>query len=365
MSLETRRMTQDDGDSFDPIELAAADWLVLHDRGLSLAQEREFDRWLRADERHALVYGKLDQTWRMLDQVPAIRVPLPPARRGQKQFWTVGALAAAAGLAFIFVPFGVRERSAVSIVRSAETAVGGFEKLDLPDGTVVHLNTASAIEVTYSATERRVKLTRGEANFVVAKDHSRPFIVHVGKVDVRAVGTIFNVRCHSEAVEVLVTEGRVRVNDAISGRSLLASGPAPSSKDGSPGSSTSAGTTSGDPSSTEPILAAGQRLTIVTTRRAASAIASVVPVAPDEAARALAWQSRRVEFSLEPLENVVAEFNRYNRHQLVIGDARLSGQRFGGKFPAGDFESFVHSLETNFGVVAERRKNETILRLAR
>ncbi len=347
----------------DPVELKAAEWLVWRDRGLSAEQKREFDRWLRVDERHARVYSGLSQTWKLLDLVPADRLPVPPLRRNSKPAWAVvGSLAAAAALILAFTTLDFSTRSAVPISQSAATPVGGFEKIDLPDGSILRLNTASAVEVAYSTTERRVHLTQGEANFVVAKDKSRPFIVRVGQVDVRAVGTVFNVRRNSEAVEVLVTEGKVRVNDTTSGRSLLAL-PKPEGGGETPGSSPTGLPANGSASGEAPLLVAGQRLTLSTATRPAVAVASVVPVAPHEAARALAWQSRQVKFSLEPLENVVAELNRYNRHRLVIGDARLGSQRFGGKFPADDIESFVDLLERNFGVVAERRENETVLRL--
>ncbi len=344
----------------DLIELAAAAWLVQRDRGLTPAQEEEFARWLQADERHARIFGKLTQTWDLLDRVPAARVPLP-SHRGRRWAWAAGSLAAAAALVFGFVALDSLRPSAAPLVRSATTPIGGFEKIDLPDGSVVRLNTSSAVEVAFTATERRVHLLRGEASFTVAKDRARPFVVRVGQVDVRAVGTVFNVRCLPAAVEVLVTEGKVRVDDAASGRSLLtaqsespALAPAPRT--------TASGPPIGEPTpADEPLLVEGHRITIA---NAVSAPAAFVPVAvaPQEAARALAWQSRRLEFSAQPLAEVVAEFNRYNRHQLVIEDADLATQRFGGKFPANDIESFVLLLESNFGVIAERRAGETMLR---
>jgi len=347
-------------DTLDPIELAAAAWLVQRDRGLSPAQEEAFARWLQADERHPRIYAKLAQAWGLLDRVPAARVPLP-SHRGRRWAWAAGSLAAAAAVAFAFVALDSARPTATPLLKTAVTPIGGFEKLVLPDGSVVHLNTSSAIEVAFTAMERRVFLRRGEASFTVAKDRARPFIVRVGQVDVRAVGTVFNVRCLPAAVEVLVTEGKVRVDDAASGRSLLAAqsespalAPAPRT--------TAFGPPIGEPTpADEPLLVEGHRITIAT---AVSAPAAFVPVAvaPQEAARALAWQSRRLEFSAQPLAEVVAEFNRYNRHQLVIEDAELATQRFGGKFPANDIESFVLLLESNFGAIAERRAGETMLR---
>ena len=353
--------SSDDADAgLDPVELTAAEWLVRRDRGLSPAQEVEFARWLAADERHSRMFGKLTQTWGLLDRVPAARVPLP-SHRGRRWGWAARSLAAAAALALAFVALDSARPTATPLLRTAVTPIGGFEKIDLPDGSVVRLNTSSAVEVAFTATERRVHLRRGEASFTVAMDRARPFIVRVGQVDVRAVGTVFNVRCLPAAVEVLVTEGKVRVDDAASGLSRLAppsNSPAipPAPRTIAPGPSIGA-TTAAD----EPLLVEGHRITITT---AVSAPAAFVPVAvaPQEAARALAWQSRRLEFSAQPLAEVVAEFNRYNRHQLVIEDAGLAAQRFGGKFPANDIESFVLLLESNFGVIAERRTGETMLR---
>jgi len=60
----------------------------------------------------------------------------------------------------------------------------------------------------------------------------------------------------------------------------------------------------------------------------------------------------------------VDEFNRYNRHKLVIADPRLAARRFGGTFAVGDHEELVRLLEANFGVMAERGATATRLRLA-
>jgi len=64
-----------------------------------------------------------------------------------------------------------------------------------------------------------------------------------------------------------------------------------------------------------------------------------------------------------PLSEIIADFNRYNQHKLVVADARLAERRFGGTFPAGDYASLVQLLEKTFGVVVERRERETLLRL--
>src|SRR3546814_16020939 len=58
---------------------------------------------------------------------------------------------------------------------------------------------------------RQIALKSGEAWFQVAKDRARPFVVEIGDVRVRAVGTAFSVRREANGVDVQVTEGVVEV----------------------------------------------------------------------------------------------------------------------------------------------------------
>jgi transmembrane sensor len=225
---------------------------------------------------------------------------------------------------------------------AAATDIGAMRKLNLPDGSSVQLNTDSAVVVRLTETERRVRLVRGEAHFQVAKNPARPFIVSAGAIAVRAVGTAFDVRLQPGAVEVLVTEGRVRVNHAANGASLLATAA---------------------PTSDEPLLVAGQRA-VVPTPVTTGACATVVALDPAEIGQVTSWQSGRLEFVATPLASIVDEFNRYNRHKLVIADPGLAARRFGGSFSVGDHEELVRVLEAEFGVVAERGATATKLRLA-
>ncbi len=161
----------------------------------------------------------------------------------------------------------------------------------------------------------------------------------------QAVGTVFNVRVRPESVEVLVTEGRVRVDDVASGGTLLASSGSPDGKE-----------------DLQPVLAARQRVVVpvAATVRLAPAVADVV--APRQIEQALAWQDRRLKFESTPLHEVIAEFNRYNRHKLVIEDSALAAQKFGGTFRPEGYETLIGLLEQSFSVVAERNEHATILR---
>jgi transmembrane sensor len=340
-----------DANASSAIAQRAAEWLVLRDRGFTPTQQEEFERWLEADERHHEAYAELEETWacfnRLCHQPPTVlerfRVEAKPVARRRRFAWMATSLAAAAALALAFASWSHSRASSPFYTTVAVTEVGGMQKLILPDGSVVQLNTDTAVSVRFTAAERRVELQRGEAHFQVAKNPACPFIVSASGVAVRAVGTAFNVRMRPTAVDVLVTEGKVRVDDAAKGNSLLSA-----NRGG------------------EPLLVAGQRTSVSLRATVATAApVKIVPVASAEIGQALAWQSRRLEFVATPLVEIVAEFNRYNRHKLVIPDDRLAAQRFGGTFPANDFEEFVRVLESDFGVVVERGEHETKLRLKR
>lgn len=338
------------GPDADAIEAAAAVWISRRDAGMTEAETSAFLRWLQEDGRHAEVFAELDATWKSFNRLqvakpagaakPDPALLAPRTRSRSRLTWAAAALTAAAAITFLLLawphpvaPAGLRQ--------DVVTAVGVLQRTVLPDGSVVQVNTDSAVEVQYTATERRVRLVRGEAHFTVAKNPDRPFIVSAGQVAVRAVGTAFNVRLRSSAVEVLVTEGKVQVNDSVQGGSLLMP---------QPGVET-------------PLLVANERALIPTQAVTGRAAAAVTPVAEVEVSRALAWQERRLEFYDVPLREVVAEFNRYNTHQIVIADSRLLERRFTSTFRPDGYPEFVRLLEGEYGVVAEPGADRTVLRL--
>lgn len=360
-----------------PLERTAARWLALIDRGMTPEEESEFERWLAADPRHAEIFSEVDGTWCLLDRVADLRAAvITPARpsgesavdsgAGERQptartksaavqrvrrwhFPAMLAAAAAAVVSWLWWSYAASQSKDYSTV--AATEIGGLRQIDLPDGSIVLLNTDSAVEIGFTDRERRVRLTRGEGHFSVAHNPSRPFIVHAGGVDVRAVGTAFGVRLRAAAVDVLVTEGTVRVNDAVDGTSLLATEP-------DVGSSLPA---------IPPMLAAGQKVSIPLAPQAALTPKPALPVTLPkiELDHSLSWRSQRLEFVSEPLGTMVAEINRYNRHQLVIEDERLAQEHFGGTFRPNDWAGFVRVLASNFNVIVEEREDRTILRSAK
>lgn len=343
------------------IRRAAADWLSRRDGGLTDEEENQFAVWLEADSRHAQAFAEASAAWEALDGVRAMRpeigaadpdllVHAAPERTKtsalRSRWFVTSALAAAAALVVgIFLrPTNLRREVVATVTEVAATKLGDVREITLPDGSKVHLNTDTVVETRYTADERRVTVTQGEAHFSVAPNSERPFIVTARHVAVRAVGTAFNVWLDADKIEVLVTEGKVAIT--------------------TPHANASAGVAS---SGSDTPLAAGERAIIPTRDDQPTTDKPVVaPVAADEAERTLAWREQRLEFVSAPLTEVVAQFNRYNQHKLTIDPAAtgLGDVRFGGGFRPDAQEAFVRLLEANFGVRAERRTSETILHRA-
>ena len=330
----------------------AASWLARRDRGLTPAEQDEYILWLGADPLHAEAMaqhaGALERMMQLYEWQPAHDTePNPdlflPRRRPAWSRWSVG-LAAAAALVFVaYLTIG-RAPAPGPVAAAPKSYLHVNDRLALPDGSRIELKDGSRVVVQYSDTERRVKLNGGEAHFTVWKDKTRPFVVDVGGIEVRAVGTAFNVRLEPGRVEVLVTEGRVAVQEPA-GQPLAGVPP-----------SANPGMTIDSPT----YLSVNQRAVI---DLAESAPAVVSPVTSEEINRDLAWQAPRLQFAETRLADAVAEFNRLNRHQIVIADPELTNRLIGGTFRPDNVEGFIRLLGTTLGIQAEKSgENTTVLR---
>lgn len=355
-----------------PIDDAAESWVRRLQAGLSIDEEIEFAEWLAADPRHEARLKKYQAAWDRFAPMARSLAPDPasdpnrfvagsaiPLRVGSTEAaggfarsrpnvhrW----IASVAGLAAAVVLLLTLPPSKRGPNGDAPIALPALcEQRTLADGSGLELNRGAVATVHFTETERRVRLERGEALFTVAKDSSRPFIVTAGGIEVRAVGTAFNVRFEPHAVEVVVTEGKVQVGGSTGSRRSVASSTSNNARplDSTPG---------------ETYVTAGQEATV-----------SLVPSAPPTRVRTLttaemqarlAWQPKLLDFDDVPLASIVAEFNRRNPVRLVVTDPVVANRRMTTSFRSDNLEAFIRLLETNIGVQAERL-NEAEIALVR
>ncbi len=312
------------------IDREAAAWVARRDAaGGAQAVEKEFQEWIAVDIRHRAAYLRVNRAWEMSRVAERMRPLdgavdrnlLAPGRCLEKKSGLPRRLRLAAMLATIGAGLALL---LLQVLRTDEvhvTRVGGFERIHLEDGSTIELNTDSEVRVKLSAERRLIELRRGEAHFKVAHDASRPFDVVGGGRMVRAVGTAFSVRLRSaRQAEVLVTEGRVVIEEPDAD---LRSPPRQSS-----------------------LLVAGE------IAKFEPAGLEVAKVAVGTMERRLAWTGGKIVLISEPLADAAAEFNRYNKTQLVLTDPALEELHIGGTFEVTDLPSFLAALQRVFGVRA-------------
>ena len=313
------------------LRATAARWAVRRDRGLSAAESIDYELWLAADPRHAAAMQRTSAAWSLLDRIPeSAAAPILAAATRRRSFWrrtvTFGSLAAAAALAVGLFVWSRPLPADPTLSAPALSATTTPRLVTLSDGTVVQLNTGGEVSERFTAATRHVTLTRGEAHFAVAKNPARPFIVQAGSLQVRAVGTAFNINLQSAAVDVIVTEGRVQL-------------------------------TTGTPDA--PALNAGERATL---RRAAAGPTLVVArIGAAAITQTLAWREPLMRLGGATLAELAAEFERATGRRLVLADPALADLRFGGRFRADDIDGFTHLLATTLDLNVERAADGAIV----
>jgi transmembrane sensor len=245
-------------------------------------------------------------------------------------------IAAGVGTYFAIAPTG--ERYA--------TPIGGIASVPLQDGSSVTLNTASEVRVELTPHERHIRLDKGEAFFEVARDPHRPFIVEVGSKRVSAVGTKFSVRRDGDDIRVAVTEGKVEVTDTRASSARNSRSPPSVGGEGSGGGSLHEG---------EVFLTPGN----IASANNAGILVEDRPLA--EVVDDLSWRQGYLTFHETSLADAVAEFNRYNTHQIAVADSGVAAIRISGTFRAVNYRAFIQVLDAGFAIHAETNQDTTTL----
>ncbi|HDS1817553.1 TPA: FecR family protein [Pseudomonas putida] len=188
---------------------AAIAWKLSIDEGSSTADERsEFMRWHAASEEHARAWrqlGSLDQ--RVSAAAGPARQALLQSRAGLRR--RIGKLGG--GLAGMFLLgsllawVGAPSLSPGYWLADQRTATGELRTLRLEDGTLLSLNTHTAVDIDYEGEQRIIVLHQGEISVETGHQDPRPLLVRTDDGRLRPLGTRFLVRreAHGTRLEVL------------------------------------------------------------------------------------------------------------------------------------------------------------------
>ncbi|MDB5993458.1 MAG: amino acid transporter substrate-binding protein [Pseudomonas sp.] len=197
---------------------AAIAWQLSLDSGNPVERE-EFAKWHAAHEEHARAWrqlGMLDQRFSVASG-PARTALLQSResirRRVRKLGSGVASVVAVIGLALFA---GERYMPVDYWLADQRTATGEQRTLHLSDGTVINLNTHSAVDVRFDEKQRRVILQDGEILVETGHGDARPFIVETREGSMRALGTRFLVKREEEGTRLSVLKSAVAAHPEAS-----------------------------------------------------------------------------------------------------------------------------------------------------
>jgi len=345
------------------IALQAAKWIAKIDNGLSNKSQQSLSDWLEESPAHGEALVKYASMWDKFDILEPIASILPidsynaelsvdsisrlqanasfrSPIAGRLKYVIAASVLLPLALVFLLLQGALQNTTElINLTASSyvevdtqvyESSVGDTKELFLPDGSHVSLNTDTEISVEYDSKQRKVVINRGEVYFDVIENPSKPFIVVTSDSHVTAVGTAFNVETNAnKGTEVLVTEGRVKVDNFLNVDHIE------------------------NIKMSEVFLSRGQKALIQQQQAKVSDY--------EDAESALAWRNGMIIFSGEPLEQVVAEIDRYTSLSFKIVDEDIASIQVGGGFRAGDTQQLLFVLEQNFGVQSEVKGQEILL----
>lgn len=370
----------------EAIEQQAAEWLIRldGDEPLTPAEIESLREWMHRSPAHKAELNSFGEFWSNQSLV-ALPISLEELYQGQSAppvkiwQWRAPHFTALATFALVGLLFIVALSDNITNNGLYAAAVGEQRELELPDGSVIYLNTNSQVQVDYTDTTRNILLLQGEAHFDVAKNPERSFNVYAGGGLVQAIGTAFTVFFKDdEAIDVTVTEGKVALSalsikqgeidateaaehsiteHSISKHSSTKKAAAKNSEKGSqqPSPNQASAYYATIPVDKLGELEAGQVTTLVIAQESQAQstykLDHIKTIAQDELERRGAWRSGLLIFTGNSLEEVVAEISRYTTLNIEIVDPELKKIRIGGQFSVdGSTSALFDALEANFGL---------------
>lgn len=291
-------------------------WQLCLGSGEASARDRQaFAGWLAAHPDHARVWqqlGGLDQQLASVSSAPARRALLQSAesrrRRGRLGGTALGLLLSV-GLALGLI---AQQRPLGDYLADQRTASGEQSELRLEDRSLVRLNSRSALDIDFTADERRLYLRSGEILVQTAHGDPRPFVVDTEQGRLRALGTRFLVKREGDATRLIVLQSAVAANPAAN--------------------------------ADERVIPAGQQILM---RAGQLDGETAAPVAAD------AWTRGMLVVENQRLGDLLETLGEYRRGYLGA-DPRIADLRISGSFPLNDSDLALAALPPSLPVRIER-----------
>jgi ferric-dicitrate binding protein FerR (iron transport regulator) len=241
----------------------------------------------------------------------------------------------------LFIKSELQQKVSAPTLNEVVSRKGSRSSVKLPDGSSVSLNADSKLSYTsdFAGATREVSLV-GEAFFDVIKDSTRPFIIHTDKLDIRVLGTAFNVKAypHDDVIETALIHGMVEV-------------------------------TSRDRPLEKVILNPNEKLvfrkdqTVNTSSHSSTPkiqLNNIVQV-KDSLIAETAWLSNKIVFTNEPLANIAEMLERHFDVEVEIKDVDVEGYSYTGIFEREPLSKILELMSISQKFNYEMKGNKVII----
>ena len=193
------------------------------------------------------------------------------------------------------------EKTETLVYQLVKATYGRQSRIDLSDGTVVYLNSGSTLRFPISFNSQKTRNIEliGEGNFTVAKNNEQPFIVDIRKIQIKVLGTTFNVDAYpdNEAFTIALNEGNIQLQQKTAKEIV-------------------------DLIEMKPNM-------VVTYKQFEN---KLLLKTEDELNKYIAWTNGKIVFSNDPVNTVIQKLGNWYNVDIELADKKLEKYRFTGTF---------------------------------
>jgi transmembrane sensor len=260
-----------------------------------------------------------------------------PIRKKGTIIWRMAGLAAAAAVLLFmagqYMNWGDKKREGLMpVTKTLAASKGTKNHFTLPDGSKVWLNAGSTLtwEEDFGKKKMREVTLVGEGFFEVRHDDKHPFVIHTNRMDIRDVGTSFNVKAYpsDKTTEATLIEGAIEV--------LLKNGK---------------GST---------VLSKPNEKIIVSNHTPAT-IAKVVPATADSLIEETAWMKDMLVFKNETFAELAIKMERWYDVTIVFENEQARRHRFTGVFANETIEQALDELKLVYSFRYTEKKGAIVI----
>ena len=211
--------------------------------------------------------------------------------------------------------------------KTISSEIASIQNVSLPDGSSVTLNASSKLKYKTSfGKETRNVTLEGEAYFEVAKNPDKPFIIHVNNIEIKVLGTSFNVKAYKDQnnIEVTVAEGTVSVYHK-------------NTED-------------------KPVIITKGQQAIYSTE------SQIIEKKENSNQNFIAWKTRTIIFENDNLSDIVKTLQSVYHQEFVIENAQLKNCRLTSSFENKDLKSVLKILESTLEISFEEKDGKIIIK---